>query len=274
MGAYDPNAIAESYSQGVEIDRAVRSADAAVMFEIERWFIEQNLPGSGTVIDVGGGPGRFAIEIAKLGRDVVLTDITPKHIEQAKELATQEGVAERFVDYQVLDVLDLSQYTDSQFTMALCYGMLNYTLGRAPDVLSELGRIVKPGNPILVSVMGLYGAIRLVWARGSLPDSEYRERERRVLAAKGLNEHRQPARQFYTAETLRHTIETAGLELTDIAATPAICGSIGAQLEAARDDKNAWEYVIEMEKRSCRTPGLLDCGQHIIAVARKPVTKP
>jgi len=28
-----------------------------------------------------------------------------------------------------------------------------------------------------------------------------------------------------------------------------------------------------MEKRLCRTPGLLDCGQHIIAVARKPVAE-
>jgi 2-polyprenyl-3-methyl-5-hydroxy-6-metoxy-1,4-benzoquinol methylase len=83
MEHYDPKAIVESYTKHDEISRVVGSSDAAIMFKIERWFIERYLPELGTVIDVGGGPGRFSVEIAKLGRDVVLTDITPKHIKQA-----------------------------------------------------------------------------------------------------------------------------------------------------------------------------------------------
>ena len=32
----------------------------------------------------GGGPGRYTIELAKLGYDVVLLDLTPKLLEIAK----------------------------------------------------------------------------------------------------------------------------------------------------------------------------------------------
>jgi SAM-dependent methyltransferase len=178
MREYHAQAIVDSYTESSEISRVDRTSDAAIMFQIERWFIERYLPDSGTVIDVGGGPGRFAVEIAKLGRGVVLTDITPKHIEQAKQLAEQEGVADKIIEYRVMDIRDLSAFGDGAFSMAVCYGMLNYTLDRDIHVLSELGRIVQLGGPILVSAMGLYGAVWYVWAQGRLADPSYRERER------------------------------------------------------------------------------------------------
>ena len=206
MGEYDPQAIVDSYTEHDELSRVGRSSDAAIMFQIERWFIERYLPESGTVIDVGGGPGRFAVEIAKLGKDVVLTDLTPKHIEQARRLAEQEGVADKIVEYRLMDIRDLSAFGDGAFGMAVCYGMLNYTLDRDVHVLSELGRIVQPGNPILISAMGLWGAVRYGWAQGRpLADPSYRKQERTIVES-GVNVYRKPNRKFYTLTALRATV--------------------------------------------------------------------
>jgi ubiquinone/menaquinone biosynthesis C-methylase UbiE len=263
MGEYDPQAIVDSYTEHDEISRVDRSSDAAIMFQIERWFIKRYLPESGTVIDVGGGPGRFSVEIAKLGRDVVLTDITPKHIDQAKQLAVQEGVADKTIQYRVMDIRDLSAFGDGAFSMAVCYGMLNYTLDRDVHVLSELGRIVQPGGPILISAMGLYGAVRYVWAQGRLADPSYREREREILET-GVNAFRKPCRKFYTAASLRATAEKAGLRVLEVAGTPAIAACLGQEIDRARQDPEAWAYVIETEKKACTVPGLVDTGQHII----------
>jgi ubiquinone/menaquinone biosynthesis C-methylase UbiE len=263
---YDPKAIVNSYTQGDELGRTIRTSDHAIMFQIERWYIERYLPDSGTVIDVGGGPGRFSVEIAKLGREVVLTDLTPKHLEQAKTLAEKEGVADKIADYRLVDIRDLSAFEDGQFSMAVCYGMLNYVLDRDIHVLSELGRIVQRGNPILVSAMGLYGAVRYVWSQGRLADSTYREQEAEILKT-GLNTFRKPVRQFYTAAMLRAAAEEAGLRVVEIAGTPVIAASLGQALEAARQDADQWAYVLETEKKLCTVPGLLDTGQHIIIAA-------
>jgi len=263
MGETDPQAIVDSYTESSEITRVDRSSDAAIMFRIERWFIERYLPGSGTVIDVGGGPGRFAVEIAKLGRDVVLTDLVPKHIEQAKQLAAQEGVSDRIVGYRVMDIRDLSAFGSGAFSMAVCYGMLNYTLDRDVHVLSELGRVVQQGNPILISAMGLYGAVRYGWAQGWLTDSPYRDRERDVLET-GVNAFRKPCRKFYTAASLHTAAEKAGLRVLEVAGTPAIAACLGQVIDSARQDPEAWAYVIETEKKVCTVPGLVDTGQHII----------
>lgn len=263
MAAYDPQAIVDRFTAHDEISRVDRSSDAAIMFQIERWFIERYLPDSGTVIDVGGGPGRFAVVIAKLGRDVVLVDLTPKHIEQARQLAEQEGVADKFVDYRVMDIRDLSAFDSGAFSMAVCYGMLNYTLDRDAHVLSELGRIVQKGHPILIGAMGLYGAVRYVWAQGRLGDPSYREQERQVIES-GINAFRKPCREFYTAALLRATAENAGLTVLEVAGTPAIAACLGPEIDRARQDPEAWAYVIETEKKACTVPGLLDTGQHIL----------
>ena len=268
MGEYDPQAIVDSYTEHEELLRVVRTSDAAIMFQIERWFVERYLPASGTAIDVGGGPGRFAVEIARLGRDVVLTDITPKHIAQAKQLAAHEGVADKIVDYCLMDIRDLAVFGSGAFSMAVCYGMLNYTLDRDVHVLAELGRIVQPGKPILISAMGLYGALRYGWAQDRLTDADYRERERHVIES-GVNTYRKPVRKFYTAAELRAMAEEAGLRILEMAGTPAIAACLGQAMDNARQDPGAWAYVIEMEKRLCTVPGLVDTGQHIILATVK-----
>jgi 2-polyprenyl-3-methyl-5-hydroxy-6-metoxy-1,4-benzoquinol methylase len=47
-------------------------------------FLEKYLPRQGLVLDAGGGPGPYTIELAKRGYDVVLFDLSPKCLELAK----------------------------------------------------------------------------------------------------------------------------------------------------------------------------------------------
>ena len=84
-----------------------------------------------------------------------------------------------------------------------------------------------------------------------------------------MNNSRRPFREFYSSASLRETVEKAGLTVLQMAATPVIAGSLGQAIEKARQDSGAWAYVIEMEKKACAVPGLLDTGQHIIVVAQK-----
>jgi 2-polyprenyl-3-methyl-5-hydroxy-6-metoxy-1,4-benzoquinol methylase len=40
-------------------------------------FLEKHLPKKGLILDAGGGPGRYTIELARSGYDVVLLDLVP-----------------------------------------------------------------------------------------------------------------------------------------------------------------------------------------------------
>src|SRR6478672_5127840 len=80
----DPR-IVEDYAQGAEQDRLAG-------WSLERLRTEQllrrHVPAApASVLDVGGGPGRYAGWLADLGYEVTLLDPVPLHVEQAVALA-------------------------------------------------------------------------------------------------------------------------------------------------------------------------------------------
>jgi ubiquinone/menaquinone biosynthesis C-methylase UbiE len=55
-------------------------------------FLKKYLPKKGLILDAGGGPGRYTIELAKKGYEVVLLDFAPGNLELAKEKIKKEKV--------------------------------------------------------------------------------------------------------------------------------------------------------------------------------------
>jgi len=55
-------------------------------------FLKKYLPKKGLILDAGGGPGRYATELAKIGYDVTLLDLTPELLQIAKRKIKKEKV--------------------------------------------------------------------------------------------------------------------------------------------------------------------------------------
>jgi len=62
-----------------EWKRLVRDAYHRLEFDTTMHFFKKHSPPEGLVLDAGGGPGRYVIELAKFGYDVVLLDLTWKN---------------------------------------------------------------------------------------------------------------------------------------------------------------------------------------------------
>ena len=95
-------------------------------------FIDKYLPKKGLVLDAGGGPGRYTIELARRGYDVVLQDLSPKCIEVAMreiEKASVKGKVKRTVEGSVSD---LSEFADQSFDAVLCLGALSHLIEKKP----------------------------------------------------------------------------------------------------------------------------------------------
>src|SRR5687767_4938605 len=86
--AEDAADIAAYYAQGLERDR-LATGTVALEFARTRVLLERYLPPPPAVVaDVGGGPGRYAMWLAKRGYQVHLIDPVPLHVEQARAAAT------------------------------------------------------------------------------------------------------------------------------------------------------------------------------------------
>lgn len=49
-----------------------------IEFIVTMHFLSKYLPKTGLILDAGGGPGRYTIELAKRGYNVVLLDLVPE----------------------------------------------------------------------------------------------------------------------------------------------------------------------------------------------------
>ena len=75
------------------------------------------------VLEVGAGPGRFTIELARLGAQVTVSDLSPGQLELNRERVAAEGLEEQVVERELADVLDLSRWDDASFDATICFGV-------------------------------------------------------------------------------------------------------------------------------------------------------
>lgn len=110
------------------------------------------------VLDVGCGPGRHALELARRGCRVHGVDLSPEFVALARTAAEAEGVAATF---EVLDVRDLDVDGDYDAVVCLCQGGFGLLGGDdEAEVLGRIARSVRPGGGVVVSAFHAYFALR------------------------------------------------------------------------------------------------------------------
>jgi S-adenosylmethionine-dependent methyltransferase len=75
--------------------RLVRDPYQRLEFDTTMFFLRRTLPKMGLVLDAGGGPGRYSIELGKQGYDVVLLDLVPKMLEFASKQIRRAGIQDK-----------------------------------------------------------------------------------------------------------------------------------------------------------------------------------
>ena len=108
-------------------------------------FLDREIPADARVLDIGGGPGRYAIHLAGRGCDVTLVDLAEENVRLAREMAAEAGVTIRAV---AGDALDAESLVEGPFDAVLLMGPL-YHLTRAEDrdrAMRAALNLIKPGG--------------------------------------------------------------------------------------------------------------------------------
>jgi SAM-dependent methyltransferase len=179
-----------------EWDRLGQPSDGAIEFAVTTDALARHLPHASRVIDVGGGPGRYAIWLAQRGHMVSLLDLSPELLAIARARVRDAGVEGRLTEIVEADACDLSRWETGAFDAALSLGPF-YHLPKAADrtlAARELARVVRPGGHVFVAVMPRIAFLRrtltLPEERHHLLDATWMRR----LLDDGLFENEVPGR--------------------------------------------------------------------------------
>lgn len=269
--SYDPQHIASFFDAYAEREWERLAPDAKpperVNFEVHRRLLAETVRAGDRVLEVGAGPGRFTLELARLGARIRVADISPRQLELHRERTAE--VEDAIEARDVADVVDLSRYADGEFDCAVCIGgPISYVRERADDAVAELLRVTRPGGHVVLSVMSNVGAL---FAFLPLVVDDFVPRygldaARHVFETGELDGDVNDGHhmQLYRWRDLRALLERHGAEI--VAASAANFLSI-AHPEVF--DGELAEQALEWELAASREPGVLDCGTHIVAVSRR-----
>jgi 2-polyprenyl-3-methyl-5-hydroxy-6-metoxy-1,4-benzoquinol methylase len=274
----DAAAFFDAYG-GREWARLEDSVHGRAKYAIHRKLLDDSIASGMRVLDAGCGPGRFAIDMAVRGARVTLLDISPGQLSLARTRVTAAGVAvEAYVEG---DVRDLSRFDSASFDAVVAFGgAVSYAYDGHRAALAELVRVCRPGGALLLSVMSLWGSLMLAGtldAEAFLREMEDHlpwlpemppPRDGVLLTVPSSNEFHLPMALFSSAG-LRAALESEGCSVQRMAAANPVSRA-GLPLAHIGASEAAERRLIALETALCEVPGLVDAGEHLVAVARTP----
>ncbi len=257
-----------------EWDRLASDVAGRVSSHVHGHFLEQFVFPGMRVLEIGAGPGRFTIALARIGARITVTDISPVQLSlNARHVG--DALAETAVEARhLLDVCDVSSFADGEFDAVVAFGgPLSYAFERAEEALVGLLRITRKGGPIVASVMSTLGSYRhLLGSVVEIGEEFGEDANDRILATGDLREIQPPGSgqhlcRMFRFRDVQALVAGAGGSL--IGASASNWASLGdkAVLERIAADPSRWARFLDREAELCSEPGAVDGGTHLLFAA-------
>jgi SAM-dependent methyltransferase len=271
-------AVAETYNQDAEREwqRLAQDPYHALEFQVVMHHLRTHLPPSGKILDAGGGPGRYAIELCRAGHGVVLLDLSSGNIALAREKFSLQpkDVQDRLLEAVVGDIRDLSRFEADSFDAALCLNPLTYLSDQSDreKAITELARVVKPSGVISIGVRGYLALFRTILKI----DSDYLlNPEFETLLETGDTQICGVTCHFFRAGEVEQLAEACGLTTVAMAGCEGISNSLDEATNLIAEDEAKWKRWVDLVLETSTEPAVVDTASHILYIGRKPrETKP
>lgn len=266
--------IKKIYSENVlkEWKRLIKDPFHRLEFDTTLKFLKKYLPKKGTILDAGGGPGRYSIELAKLGYNVILLDYVPENLELAKIKLKKEKVQHKIKNIIEGSITDLSNFKSESFDAVLCLGgPLSHVHPnkKRKKAVKELIRVAKKSAPIFISVMGKFGTISRFhkWIDEIKDTPHFRK-----FYVKGDDYQWHGGKayaHFFEVDELKSLfankvkfLENVGLE--------GLASPCQKEInKMAKKEPKAWKNWLEMHNKNCTNKEVAEFSLHFLIIGRK-----
>ncbi len=250
-----------------EWDRLLSTAYDGIEYTITMHYLEKYMPKKGLVLDAGCGPGRYSMELARRGYEVVLLDISDVQLAIAREEVTKlpEDVRSRIKGFVQGDITDLD-FPTGNFDAVICLGGTLSHLAEREDrerAASELARVCRERAPVFVSVWSYLGALRKVIT----------ERPQDIhLLPTFMNDRLNPEGTggtdcyFFTAEEAVDLLARKGIEIIEYAGAQGVSAQLREATDRCARDSASWAVWSDVLLRTCNHPSVVGASDHILLV--------
>ena len=255
-----------------EFNRLNKDAFHRLELNTTLYFLEKYLPTTGHILDAGGGPGRYSLELAQKGYEITHLDIIPSYNEYTKRILAENNLSNRLVDSITGDICNLHRFADNSFDGVICLGgPLSHVVDKEEQekAVSELIRVAKPDSYIFCSVIGRLALLKSCFNRFPTEMTEdafllYRD-------TGDYHGHRGfTACHFFLVADLRKLFERNDVEIISMVGLEGLSSSDRAAYnELYENYKAAFEIWWQTHLQYCTHSAVVDTSEHILIICRK-----
>ncbi|WP_406126906.1 methyltransferase domain-containing protein [Streptomyces sp. NBC_00989] len=267
------------YNEGMEQDRL---ADPRRSIEFLRTMdiLHRHLPPPpAKILDIGGGPGRYALALAAAGYQMTLVDPVPLHLDQAR--AASAKADSPLAEIADGDARNLRERPDHSFDAVLLLGPL-YHLVKATDrarAWTEACRVTRDGGRVIAAGVSRYytGWEMLSKNKLDLPGTE-------ALLERHINngQHRNPSQDYEQLWTTAYLHDPDELAAEAAAAQCRVIALLAVEGPAKLlpDIAERIQHpvgrgqVMRLLERLEDLPTVLGTSEHVLAVAEPRCAPP
>jgi ubiquinone/menaquinone biosynthesis C-methylase UbiE len=252
--------------------RLKQDAYHQIEFAVTMHFLHKYLPEKGLILDAGGGPGRYTVELAKQGYEVALLDVVPEMLKLAERKIRQAGVKRRVKQIVKGSIEDLFMFSDETFDAVLCLGApLGHILNqqKREKAAEELVRVAKKEAPIFVSVISRLGLLKTLLIRFQ---DDIRQAKNQLEVGDyvpGVHGEGFTAAHWFLPEELRGLFETQGVEVLEMAGLEGLSSHHPKETNRLFKDDEKWKMWMEIILKTCTHPAVVGSSEHFLLVGKK-----
>ena len=251
------------------------TAEGAFEFGRTLDLLKSHLAPDSRVLDLGGGPGRYAAELVRWGHRVVLADIAPTLLNEARKRFEACGVTAGIESIDEINATDLGRYEDASFDTVLALGPFYHLVSETErsNAAREIHRVLRPSGLAFVAFIPRQSGIAGLIQRAAANPAQVTPEVFRAAADTGVFRNATDTgfqEGYYAAPNESEgLLRDTGFEIADVVSLRSIAHGLGEEL--ARLDGPLREVVERVAAGCCRQPEVIAAGGHALTVARKAV---
>ncbi|MEU5050986.1 methyltransferase domain-containing protein [Streptomyces sp. NPDC021096] len=241
------------------------SLRTAVVWEVLRDALDRRVKAAGRdtleVLDTGGGSGKFAVPLARLGHRVTVVDPSPNALFALERRAAEAGVADLVRGVQgdahgLFDVVERGGYD-----LVLCHGVLEYVEDPAESVRNAAAAL-RPAGTLSMLAAGLGGAVLARALAG-----HFTEARQALTDPAGHWGAGDPVTRRFTAEQLSALAGDAGLEVSAVHGVRVFADLVPGVLVDA--EPGALDALLALEAAAAELPAFHSVATQLHVLAER-----
>jgi cyclopropane fatty-acyl-phospholipid synthase-like methyltransferase len=241
-------------------------------------ILDQHLLAGSRVLDLGGGPGRYSFELARRGHSVVLADLSPALIEQARARLAELELQDRIESIDEVNAEDLGRYASESFDAVVAFGPFYHFLleDERSRAACEMARVLRAGGLAFVAFVPRTSGIAGLIERAARRPEQVSAETLRVAAETGVfrNASNTGFQEGYYAMPgeIEALLADAGFDVVASVSLRSIAYGVEKDLDALDHVLRAEvdRLIVSMSRR----PEVIATSGHAVVIARRRAHEP